>query len=70
MIFIYHFKQARPLFNDLFIHATNIYHAVQEQREKTNKSTFIKPADLFYTWLQGLCLFGRTDFVEEDFVSP
>lgn len=71
MCFIYHFKQARPLFNDSLIHPTNIYHATQEQREKNNKSSLIKPAASSHTWSSWtVCvLWGRKGFVERNFMS-
>lgn len=71
MCFIYHFKQARLWFNDSLIHPTNIDHAIQEQREKNNKSSLIKPAALSYTLSSWTVSFWRRkDFMERNFMSP
>lgn len=60
MCFIYHFKQARALFNASLAHPTNIPHASQEQRAKMNKVSLIKAPVLSYTWSSGTTsLFGK-----------
>lgn len=67
MCFIYHFKQARPLFNGSSTHPTNIQHGIQEWREKTVSLSLLPCPNLGFL---GPCPFwGRKDFVERDCVS-